>query len=115
MIIQALQWLALMLPDDGWGVWVYYDGHLSLMKTISHAMLVTPLLINGGFTILALTISIILIMGMILLFIFILILGRNLKRNTENSKKSKKSITIYYFMLFSNSIIQLPLLSLFGS
>jgi len=105
MIIQALQWLAIMLPDDGWGVWVYNDGHLSLMKTIAHAMLVTPLLVNGGLNILGLSISIIVIIGMFMVLIFIMKLGGNLKRKTENSKRSRKSIGIYYFMLFSNSII----------
>lgn len=97
--------MALMLPEDGWGVWVYNDGHLSLMKTIAHFMMVTPLLINSGLDILALSMSIVVIIGMLLLLIFIFILGRNLKRNTENSKKSRKSIAIYYFMLFSNSIV----------
>lgn len=92
-----MQYIALLLPNDGWGLWKYEDNYLTLMHVLSSACLGTPLLI--GLENLAIAITLIVIVILMYFAVILIIAGFDLS-NIETYHSSLR--TLYYFVIFSN-------------
>lgn len=87
-----------MLPIDGWGIWNYQDGHLQLASNILAAFLITPHFIQAHFDSLLLAAAILYILTTLLFSAALLF---------------KRYAPAFFCIIFSSTLFQLPLLSLF--
>lgn len=115
VVILNLQFLAFMLPNDGWNLWIYSDGHFYLLKEIAQSSLLIPNFLGTNFDFSTLGFIIVLIIFASFLFTIIILVIWGVKENLDPTNNYKLRKFIFNFIMIITTLLQLPILMLFFS
>ncbi|CAK69076.1 unnamed protein product (macronuclear) [Paramecium tetraurelia] len=113
VLIVNLQYLALMLPQNGWHLWNYIDGHLYLLKQFAQATLIIPYGFESSidFGPFALAMVIMLLISFIAIIAIFVTFGIFDNLNPKDHYSLRKFI--FHFIQICTTTLQLPILFLF--
>ncbi|CAD8212474.1 unnamed protein product [Paramecium pentaurelia] len=113
VLIVNLQYLALMLPLNGWHLWNYIDGHLYLLKQFAQATLIIPYGFESqiDFGPFALAMVIMLLISFFAIIIILVTFGIFDNQNPKDHYSLRKFI--FHYLQICVTTLQLPILFLF--